>query len=70
MFQPAFINSTASSALRPRQGAPAACALVPRKRNSALMSAIWPDCPHDTFRSLLTCEKITASTSLNIPSRT
>ena len=42
-----FISSTASSALRPRHGAPAACALSPLNVYSTDTSPVPPPSPHD-----------------------
>src|SRR3990170_1815097 len=47
------ISITASSALLPRQGAPAECALAPRNLKMAEMSALDPDWPQETPRSTL-----------------
>ena len=64
------MSITASSALLPRHGAPAACALEPLNLKMAEMSALELDWPHDTPKSLLTCVKSEMSTSLNTPART
>ena len=65
-----FISSTASSAVRPRHGAPAACALSPLKVYSTDTRPVPSPSPHDTPRLLPTCVKRTTSTSLNMPART
>src|ERR1017187_6730460 len=64
------ISITASSALLPRHGAPAACAACPLNLKIAEMSALEPDWPYNTARLLPTCVKSVTSTSLNTPART
>ena len=65
-----FINSTASSALRPRQGATAECAVSPRKVYSTDTRPVPAPVPQETSRLLPTWVKRTTSTSLNTPART
>ena len=65
-----FISSTASSALRPRHGAPAACAVSPRNEYSTETRPVPSRSPHDTPSSLPTCVKSATSTSLKKPART
>src|SRR5689334_25434984 len=62
--QPTLISSTASSADRPRHGAPALCAVSPSKLYSTDTSPVPPPSPHDTPRLLATCANSTTSTSL------
>ena len=69
-FQPTSISSTASSADRPRHGAPAACALSPLKLYSTETRPFWLPSPQLTPRLSPTCAKIEMSTSLNMPART
>src|SRR5690348_12419868 len=64
------MSMTASSALLPRHGAPAACALEPLNLKMAEMSAFEPDWPHETPNVLPTCVNSVTSTSLNTPART
>ena len=70
MFHAMFMSSTPSSALRPDHGEPAACAVLPLKVYSTDTMPLLPADPHDVLRSLLTCVKMHASTSLNRPART
>ena len=65
-----LISSTASSAERPRHGAPALCAVSPSKVYSTDTMPLPPPSPHDTPRLLPTCVNRTTSTSLKTPSRT
>src|SRR5205809_98239 len=60
---------TPSSALRPRHGAPAACALCPLNLKRAEMRASAGSSPHEMPNSSLTCAKRFASTSRNTPAR-
>ena len=65
-----FISSTASSALFPRHGAPAECAVSPRNEYSTDTRPVPARSPHDTARSFETCANNATSTSLKKPSRT
>ncbi len=64
------ISSTASSAERPRHGAPAACALSPLKSYSTETMPLPPLSPQPTFICAPTCAKMQMSTSLKTPART
>ena len=64
------MSSTASSALRPRQGEPAPCAASPSKVNSTDTSPVPPPWPQLTDRLLLTWVKRVTSMSSRYPSRT
>ena len=64
------ISSTASSAERPRHGAPAAWALSPLKLYSTDTSAFDVLSPQLTCMLAPTCAKIEMSTSLNAPAFT
>ena len=55
-FQPMFISSTASRALRPSQGEPAPWALSPSNRYSTDTMPLPPLSPQLVVMSLLTCE--------------
>ena len=65
-----FISSTASSALFPRHGAPAECAVSPRNEYSTDTRPVPSRSPHDTASSFETCANNATSTSLKKPSRT
>ena len=65
-----FISSTASSALLPRHGAPALCAVWPVNVYSMETRPVPCRTPHDVPNLLSTCVKSEMSTSLNSPSRT
>ena len=69
-FQAMSISSTASSALLPAQGAPAACELWPVKLYSTDTMPVPPPSPQFVLRLDPTCVKSTASTSLKMPPRT
>ena len=64
------MSMAASSALRPRHGAPALCADSPLNRNSTETRPVPSAGPHVVPRLLPTCVKNTASTSVKRPSRT
>ena len=68
--QPTLISSTASSAERPRQGAPALCAVSPSKVYSIETRPVPPCCPQLVLRLPPTWVNRLTSTSLNMPSRT
>ena len=62
-----FISSTASSALRPRCGLPAACAAMPVNLYSVWMQET--QVPVDTSLVLPGCQLSAASRSFHTPSR-
>jgi len=64
------MSMAASSALRPRQGAPGLCAASPLNWNSAETNPVPLASPQVTPRLLPTWVKKTASTPSNSPSRT
>ncbi len=64
------ISSTASSALLPSHGAPAACELDPLNEYSTDTMPLPPPSPQLVPMSLPTCTKSAASTSLKMPART
>ena len=70
MFQPMFMSSTASSALLPRHGATAECALSPWKVYSTETNPVPEGCPQAVVSESATCVNSTASTPVNTPSRT
>ena len=63
------ISCTASSALRPRHGLPAACAVSPWNEYWTDTRPVPARAPHDTSRPSLTCVKSATSTSLKRPAR-
>ena len=65
-----FMSSTASSALRPRQGITALCAAVPSNEYSTDTSPVPSMWPHAVPKRAPTCVNSTASTPSNRPSRT
>ena len=66
-----FMSWTARNALRPRQGAAAACADSPVNVYSTEIMPLLPlGWPQAVLKSLPTWVNSTASTSLNTPART
>ncbi len=66
-FHPMSMSSTASRALRPRHGAPAACAVSPSNEKIADTRPVPPASPQLVEKPRPTCTKITASASRNSP---